>query len=579
MLQDDGPSDSGNGDLNASQPQTLTIEVAAVNDLPSFTFLTTDPVSLAEDSGPQNIALIENISAGPANEGSQSVVIEVQPLAAEFATLFSAPPTIDSGGVLHFTTAPNRNTDNLHGPVPVQILARDSAGAESALFSFQIVVSEVNDRPIANRDSFASDEDTVLTFSVAQLMANDFDPDLQTNAKEVVRIQLASQSQTPAGASLSYNEQTGKISYDPTSVASIQRLTTGDSLSDSFTYSLIDAAGEISDTVSVSLNIAGVNDAPILVPDLAFLESEGSTSIDVLANDRDIDGSIDPTSVGIVGDPEFGIVVVTAAGVILYTPIVDIPAQHSFAYTVADNLGLRSKPLTVMISTNPAPTTGDDFAGTFQGESIFVNVVANDADADGLDLASLVIINGPGSGEAISQSDGTVLYVPDAEFIGGDSFTYRISDALGRPSRITTVTTQVVASRLQNPRNFADVNADGRVTAIDALLIINHLNRMGNVSEIPVLDSDRGPNYYDVSGNQVITALDALRVVNLLRGPKAATGSGRSSRWPVVGCQCKPQRKFGIDDRRGCDRSSQSRQDCQRRRDCANLIRLDRHDR
>jgi hypothetical protein len=74
----------------------------------------------------------------------------------------------------------------------------------------------------------------------------------------------------------------------------------------------------------------------------------------------------------------------------------------------------------------------------------------------------------------------------------------------------------VVASRLQNPRLFADVNADGFVTAIDALLIINHLHNNGNISEIPVLDSDRGPNYYDVSGNQVITASDALRVINSL---------------------------------------------------------------
>ncbi len=302
----------------------------------------------------------------------------------------------------------------------------------------------------------------------------------------------------------------------PTSL-SIQEMTTGDSLSDSFTYFLIDAAGQISDTVVVSLNVAGVNDAPILVPDLAFLEMEGSTSIRVLDNDRDVDGSIDPTSVEIIGEPEFGTIVVTDAGVILYTPFVDIPAQHSFAYTVADDLGRYSEPLTVMISTNPAPTTGDDIAGTFQGEPILVNVLANDSDADGLNLSTLVIVSGPARGQATVQSDGTVLYEPDAEFAGSDSFTYMISDTLGRPSRVTTVNSQVVSSRLQNPRRFEDVNADGSVTALDALLIINHLRNHGNVSEVPVLPTDRGPNYYDVNGNQLITAGDALRVVNALR--------------------------------------------------------------
>lgn len=521
VLQDDGPNDTGVGDRNVSPPQTFTINVAAINDPPSFTFVTTDPVSVAEDSGPQSIALIENISAGPTNEASQSVAIEVQPLAAQFVSLFTVLPTIDAGGVLHFTTAPNQNTDNLNGPVPVRILARDSEGGKSDLLSFQIEVSEVNDRPIANGDSFNSDEDTVLTIRTEQLMANDVDPDLNTNANEVVRVQLGSQSQTSLGAPLTYNVATGQISYDPTDVASLQAMTTGQSVIDSFTYSLIDAAGAVSDTVTVSLNIAGVNDAPILLPDLAFLETEGSTRINVLANDRDIDGSIDPTSVNIFGEPEFGTILVTATGIILYTPFVDIPAQHSFAYTVADNLGLRSKPLTVMISTNPAPTTGNDFAGTFKGESILVNVVANDADADGLDLGSLTIVSGPVDGQATAQSDATVLYEPDAQFVGSDSFTYQISDSLGRPSRITTVNTQVVASRLQNPRLFGDVNADGSVTAIDALLIINHLRRNGNSSVVPVLDSDRGPNYYDVNGNLQITAADALRVVNLL-GRKTA---------------------------------------------------------
>ncbi len=173
VLEDNGPSDGGNGDLNASLPQTFTIEVTAVNDPPTFAFVTSDPVSIAEDSGPQNILLLEDISAGPANEGSRGVVIEVQPLPAEFASLFSTPPTIDDDGILRFTTALDQNTDNVNGPVPVQILARDSAGAESALFSFQIEVSEVNDRPIANPESFDSDEDTVLILNVSQLMAND----------------------------------------------------------------------------------------------------------------------------------------------------------------------------------------------------------------------------------------------------------------------------------------------------------------------------------------------------------------------------------------------------------------------
>jgi hypothetical protein len=61
-----------------------------------------------------------------------------------------------------------------------------------------------------------------------------------------------------------------------------------------------------------------------------------------------------------------------------------------------------------------------------------------------------------------------------------------------------------------------DVNDDGDVTAIDALQVINRLNRAGNVTGIPVLPTDTGPPYYDVTGDLVITALDAFRVINEL---------------------------------------------------------------
>ena len=86
-----------------------------------------------------------------------------------------------------------------------------------------------------------------------------------------------------------------------------------------------------------------------------------------------------------------------------------------------------------------------------------------------------MIVDQPTRGEAIAQPDGTVQYLPDPGFVGRDSFQYRIFDDLGRGSNVATVDTQVVASRLQNPDDNSDVNDDGFVTALDALLIINRL--------------------------------------------------------------------------------------------------------
>ncbi len=528
VLKDDGPSSSA-GDRNVSAPLTFQITVDAVNDPPRFDIVTTSPISIAEDSGPFRDTIFENITPGGAtDESSQTVSFEIEPLAAEFASLFSSLPTIDGDGVLTFAVAPNANTANPSGPVPLRIVARDSDGGSSDVIEIQIEINEVADPPLANSDSLDTDEDTVLTFNASDLMSNDSDPDLQTNAAEVLRVQLPAQLITLRGATLLFDADTGQINYDPTGVIDLQGLTTGQSIVDSFTYSLIDAADQQSNTTTVTIMVTGTNDAPTLVAEMPFLEPEGSTVVAVLGNDFDIDGTIDPASFQIVGDPVGGTLVVTGDGVILFTPFVDVAGPHRFAYTVADIEGLSSAPLTVDMTVNAKPIATADSGGTFAGESVMMDVAANDSDADGLDLTSVVIVSPPENGQATPQDNGTVLYVPNPGFTGVDSFSYQINDGVGRTSTAAMATIHVVASRLQNPRNFADVNADGRVTAIDALLIINHLRNMGNVSEVPVGDSDRGPNYYDVSGNQMITAADALRVVNALR-----TASGEPEAGPV----------------------------------------------
>ena len=161
--------------------------------------------------------------------------------------------------------------------------------------------------------------------------------------------------------------------------------------------------------------------------------------------------------------------------------------------------------------------------GTYLDETVVINVAANDSDPDGtLDLSSISIVREPLRGQAIPQSDGTVQYVPDPGFLGRDSFTYQIADNLGRPSNIATVNVEVVASRLQNPDLNADVDDDGNVSALDALLVINRLSRSDGAASIPVVPSDRGPNYYDVNGDQQISASDALVVINVL----SATNNG-----------------------------------------------------
>ncbi|MGB7323318.1 MAG: dockerin type I domain-containing protein, partial [Rubripirellula sp.] len=68
----------------------------------------------------------------------------------------------------------------------------------------------------------------------------------------------------------------------------------------------------------------------------------------------------------------------------------------------------------------------------------------------------------------------------------------------------------------QNTDNFYDVTNDGTVTALDALRVINRLNR-NSTSILPAARSfDQTNEFYDVSGDGVVSALDALRIINEL---------------------------------------------------------------
>lgn len=75
-----------------------------------------------------------------------------------------------------------------------------------------------------------------------------------------------------------------------------------------------------------------------------------------------------------------------------------------------------------------------------------------------------------------------------------------------------------------------DVNNDNFISAIDALLVINYLNRVGP-GELP-LTGATGTNYVDTTNDRFLNAIDALRVINYLNrlaSPSGASGEGEGT--------------------------------------------------
>ena len=75
-----------------------------------------------------------------------------------------------------------------------------------------------------------------------------------------------------------------------------------------------------------------------------------------------------------------------------------------------------------------------------------------------------------------------------------------------------------------NKADRNDVNADGVVSPIDALIVINHLNAgSGNKAN----GEGEGTKYYiDVNGDSKLSPIDALLVINYLNTMRKGSGEG-----------------------------------------------------
>jgi RHS repeat-associated protein len=86
------------------------------------------------------------------------------------------------------------------------------------------------------------------------------------------------------------------------------------------------------------------------------------------------------------------------------------------------------------------PIARDDAAETAAGVVVMIPVLANDHDPQG-DPLTVIRIGAPSHGAASLNADGTVAYLPQADYLGGDSFPYTISDGrFGTARAIVTVT-------------------------------------------------------------------------------------------------------------------------------------------
>ncbi len=321
-----------------------------------------------------------------------------------------------------------------------------------------------NNSPIAGNDSFTFSENS--SNNPLNVLVNDSDSDGDTLAVSI--------DTQPANGTLSINQN--NLFYTPDSDF------TG---VDTFIYQVDDGKGA-SDTATVNLSVTNVNDIPVVGNDSVATNEDTAVTIDVLANDSDADG--DNLTIASVASPNNGFTSIVD-NQIVYTPAANFNGIDSFSYEISDGNG-GSETATVSINVaavNDKPVAQNDAATTKQDTGVSINVLANDNDIDGDNLT--VISANPGSNGNTTIIGNEIVYIPEANFIGEDSFSYEISDGNGVSN---TAQVNVTVSAADSNNRFARVN-DGLLT-------------------LYTFDEGSGDTVFDVSG--VGTALN-LEIDNL----------------------------------------------------------------
>ncbi|WP_412563191.1 Ig-like domain-containing protein [Thalassobius sp. MITS945101] len=335
-----------------------------------------------------------------------------------------------------------------------------------------------NNGPLGVDDLIAAQADTALTFSAADLVANDFD--WEGDALEVVSLDdsatLGTVTLTPGGDVI--YDANGQFDY----------LAAGETATDTFTYTVSDGNGGF-DTATVTVTVTGTgggspNTPPVAVDDSNSASDNGVAATgNVLTNDSDVDAG-DVLSVANPGVQSGTYGTLTLNGDGSYSYIVTdeslddgFTGVESFTVQVSDGTDTVTSPLTINVSgENDAPVEADDSnSASDNGVAATGNVLTNDSDVDAGDVLSVVNpgVQSGSYGTLTLNGDGSYSYLVTDEslddgFTGVESFTVQVSD--GTDTVTSTLTINV------SGENDAPVAVDDSNSASD-----NGVAATGNV--------------------------------------------------------------------------------------------------
>ncbi|WP_141347420.1 Ig-like domain-containing protein, partial [Vibrio inusitatus] len=416
----------------------------------SYTITDGDKESNAEVSvavAPQNdgpIAVDDSVGTDEDTPVTIDVLVNDTDIDGDDLTITDASVPADQGtveivdGKLVFTPAKDFN-----GDATISYTITDGNKESSAEVS--VAVAPQNDGPIAVDDSVATDEDTPVTIDV---LSNDTDID--------------GDDLTITEASVPADQGTVEI-VDGKLVFTPAKDFNGDA---TISYTITDGDKESSAEVTVA--VAPQNDGPVAVDDSVATDEDTPVTIDVLANDTDIDG--DKLTITEASVPADQGTVEIVDGKLVFTPAKDFNGDATISYTITDGDKESSAEVAVAVAPqNDGPIAVDDSVATDEDTPVTIDVLSNDTDIDG-DKLTITAASVSAEQGTVEIVDGKLVFTPAKDFNGDATISYTITDGDKESSAEVNV---AVAPQNDGPIAVDDSVATDEDTPVTIDVLVN----------------------------------------------------------------------------------------------------------